>query len=53
MHLLRKELKMKIYDFGRMGILNSSIREHHKFLLDFLYEGVVQARVEFKGFRYR
>ena len=44
MHLLRKELKLKIDEFGRMGILNSSIRQYHKLLLDLLqimkYEGV-------------
>ena len=44
MHLLRKDLKLKIDDCGRMGILNSSIRQYLKLLLDLLqimkYEGV-------------
>ena len=56
MHLLRTELKLKIDDYGKIGILNSAVREYHKLLLDFLqimeYEVVVQTRVNFKGFRY-
>jgi hypothetical protein len=57
MHVLRRELKLKIDDFGRKRPLNEHIRAYHKLLFDYLnrlsHNGVVHTRDSFEAQKWR
>ncbi len=57
MQLLRRELNLKIDDFGKQVLLNSIVREFHKLTLDYSrkmqLECILQTKYNIKGMRLR
>lgn len=57
MQLLRRELKLKIDDFGEEKDLNRHVRSYHKLLIDYMrkrgHESVVQTRDSYEALRWR